>query len=179
MLHSFRVRTRAHIRNFDGIDTFTAFGVQLNVGAYLGFIEGSEERGFGTRELFVNDTYHTIEGEYTTSYGTIPFYDYRYSGETLNGTKSGLGRMELYKKDSSHKDVFGKYEGYFKNNTFHGDGRYIMNTQYTKTQQNQFEFVGTFRDQDYWTGVSFIVENSITRTCKNIFEEKTKLKCND
>ena len=153
--------------------------MQLNVGAYLGFTEGSEERGFGTRELFVNDTYHTIEGEFTTCYGAFPSNDYRYSGETLNGTKSGLGRMELYKKGSSHKDVFGKYEGYFENNKFHGDGRYILNTKYTKTQQNQFEFVGTFRDHFMWTGISFIVENSITRTCKNIVEEKTKLKCND
>ena len=86
--------------------------------------------------------------------------------------------MEVYKKDTSHKDVVGIYEGYFKNNKFHGDGRYILNTEYTKTQQNQFEFVGTFRDHSMWTGVSFIVKNSITRTCKNNYEEKTKSKCN-
>ena len=87
--------------------------------------------------------------------------------------------MELYKTNTSHKDVFGKYEGYFKNNKFHGDGRYILNTEYTKTQQNQFEFVGTFRDHSMWTGVSFIVNNSFTRTCKNVLEENTKSKCND
>ena len=141
--------------------------VNLNVGAYLGFYraESRQEKGFGTKEVVVNDAYDIVQGEYGTIAGSTETGNFRYSGQTLDGKMTGLGHMTFYEKKSSNTVISGKYEGRFENNKFHGDGKLVLGSD--------FEFIGTYEHHKRRTGKSY----KITRTCSEKWVEEDKQTC--
>ena len=142
-----------------------ASDVNLNVGAYLGFYrsESNQEKGFGTKEIVVNEVYHVVQGEY----GTVAGSNYRYSGQMINGVMTGLGHMTFSEKKSSNIVISGKYEGRFENNKFHGHGRFVLGSG--------FEYIGTYEHHKRRTGIS----NKITRTCSEKYLEQEPQKCDE
>ena len=150
---------------FDGVDTFVASDVHLDVGAYLAFNDGKQERGFGTRDIVVNNEYHKVQGEYSTLKYAVGKHYYRYKGQLKNGIMFGLGYMRIYKK--SNYELIGTYEGRFKNNRFDGEGRYVY-------IDKDMEFVGSYKNHAKWTGAL----KNINKTCSNIYKEGQRSKCN-
>ena len=115
----------------------------------------------------MNEIYHIIQGKYSTSTGSTANNDYLYSGQIMNGSMFGLGKMTLYEKNTSNKKYVGKYEGRFKNNLFHGDnGRYVV---------GNFEFIGSYKNNNKLKGYL----SNITRECLHRYEEGKQLKCDN
>ena len=113
----------------------------------------------------MNEIYHIIQGKYTTSIGSTTNNDYLYSGQIMNGSMFGLGKMTLYEKNTSNKKYVGKYEGRFKNNLFHGEnGRYVF---------GNIEFIGSYKNNHKSKGYM----NKIRRECLHRYEEGKQLKC--
>lgn len=145
----------------------------MNVGSYLGFSNFEishpwiqKEKGFGTRGVVVNATSHAVQGEYSIHKYYTGHQIIQYSGQTIDNKRNGLGHLTLYNKSDS--TVIGIYEGRFKNNEYHGEGKYVW-------KKHHMEFIGSYKNHKKWTGVLFKVK----RSCMNTYKDKQKYECNN
>ena len=145
---------------FVGNDMFNASYVRFGTGAYIGFNADDNEIGFGTKQVYVNDDYHIIQGVYANKrFGRI-----RYEGQILHGYLTGLGRLTFYKNGQINP---GKYEGYLKNNTFHGKGKFVFT--------DGSIYAGTYKNHARWTGTGTKVNT--TRSCRKKYKEGIEKEC--
>ena len=147
---------------FVGNDMLNASSVRFGTGAYIGFNAHKHEIGFGTKQFHVNDDYHIIQGTYAQK----RWGQFRYEGQELHGYMTGLGRLTFYKNGQINP---GKYEGYLKNNTFHGKGQFV----FTDGRM----YVGTYKDHARLTGTETKVEKKETRSCSKIYKEGIEEEC--
>ena len=147
---------------FVGNDMFNASYVRFGTGAYIGFNADDNEIGFGTKQVYVNDDYHIIQGVYANKrFGRI-----RYEGQILHGYLTGLGRLTFYKNGQINP---GKYEGYLKNNTFHGKGKFVF--------IDGRIYAGTYKDNKRLTGTETKVDQKETRICSKKYKEGIDEEC--
>ena len=149
--------------------------VSLSTGAYIGFNADKQEIGFGTKQFHANDDYHIIQGIYVNKMfgnewlknGNIKEGN-RYEGQEMNGKMTGLGHLTFFKNGN----IFGKYEGYLKNNQFDGKGKFVL------TNGNTYS--GTYKVVDgrhhMWTGITTEAD-STKRTCSKKYNEGVEEEC--
>ena len=136
--------------------------VRFGTGSYIGFNADKHEIGFGTKKFNVNGDYHIIQGIYAHK----RWGNFRYEGQELNGNMTGLGRLTFYKNGQINP---GKYEGYLKNNKFHGTGKFVFT--------NGRIYSGTYKDHKRLTGTESKVDKKETRICSKKYMDGFEENC--
>ena len=86
--------------------------------------------------------------------GILTHKDYKYDGEWLDGKRNGYGVLEKNKpkKIKSNTNYIHLYEGYFKDDKFHGDGSltYYNNIIWTGIFKDGKQFEGHYNHENYY-----------------------------